>query len=49
MIGIGPYISHPETPLGDHSWAREVPAQEQIPSDELTAYKAVALTHLVCP
>ena len=49
MIGIGPYIAHPETPLGDHSWARHVPAGEQIPSDELTVYKAVALARLVCP
>ena len=49
MIGIGPYISHPATPLGDRSWAREIPADEQIPSDELTVYKAVALTRLVCP
>jgi len=49
MIGIGPYIAHPETPLGDLSWAREIPAEEQIPSDELTVYKAVALTRLVCP
>ncbi len=49
MIGIGPYIAHPETPLGDRSWARHVPAGEQIPSDELTVYKAVALARLVCP
>jgi len=49
MIGIGPYISHPETPLGDLSWARPIPVEEQIPSDELTVYKAVALTRLVCP
>ena len=49
MIGIGPYISHPETPLGDQSWAREIPAGEQIPGDELTVYKVVALTRLVCP
>ncbi len=49
MIGIGPYIAHPETPLGDHSWARQIPAAEQIPSDELTVYKVVALTRLVCP
>jgi biotin synthase len=49
MIGIGPYISHPATPLGDRSWARELPPGEQIPSDELTVYKAVALTRLVCP
>jgi biotin synthase len=49
MIGIGPYISHPATPLGDLSWARRVSADEQIPNDELTAYKAVALARLVCP
>ncbi len=49
MIGIGPYIAHPETPLGDHSWARQIPPEEQIPSDELTVYKAVALTRLVRP
>lgn len=49
MIGVGPYISHPETPLGDHSWSREIPAEEQIPGDELTVYKVVALTRLVCP
>ena len=49
MIGIGPYIAHPATPLGDHSWARKIAADEQIPSDELTVYKTVALTRLVCP
>jgi biotin synthase len=49
MIGIGPYISHPLTPLGDLSWAREIPPEDQIPGDELTAYKVVALARLVCP
>ncbi|MGZ4199116.1 MAG: [FeFe] hydrogenase H-cluster radical SAM maturase HydE [Thermoleophilia bacterium] len=49
MIGIGPYISHPATPLGDRSWARELAPGEQIGSDELTVYKAVALARLVCP
>jgi biotin synthase len=49
MIGIGPYIAHPLTPLGDHSWMRSIPAEEQIPGDELTVYKVVALTRLVCP
>jgi len=24
MIGIGPYMSHPETPLGDHRWAHQI-------------------------
>lgn len=48
MIGIGPYISHPATPLG----AGELPMAEpgdQVPSTELITYKAVALTRLVCP
>ena len=49
MIGIGPFISHPATPLGDRSWAREIPEDAQITSDELTVYKTVALTRLVCP
>jgi biotin synthase len=49
MIGIGPYIPHPETPLGDQSWVREIPPEEQIPGDELTVYKVVALARLVCP
>ncbi len=45
MIGIGPYISHPATPLGDHSWAREMPAGEQIPerrADRLQGRRAHA-------
>jgi len=49
MIGIGPYIVHPATPLGDRSWVRKIPPDEQIPGDELTVYKVVALTRLVCP
>jgi biotin synthase len=76
MIGVGPYIPHPATPLGkvmadgnapegsrtDRGLAgdpakddtpREVPvllpAGEQVPNDELTTLKAVALTRLVCP
>ena len=49
MIGIGPYIAHPLTPLGDRSWARQVAPEDQVKSDELTVYKAVALSRLVCP
>jgi biotin synthase len=49
MIGVGPYIAHPETPLGDRSWVREIPPETQIPGDEPTVYKTVALTRLVCP
>jgi biotin synthase len=49
MIGVGPYISHPATPLGDRSWVRPIDPAQQIPGDELTVYKVVALTRLVCP
>jgi len=49
MIGVGPYIAHPSTPLGDRSWVRPISADEQIPGDELTVYKVVALTRLIRP
>lgn len=49
MIGIGPYISHPETPLGTGTWVHEAPFREQVPNTELMTYKALALTRLVCP
>ncbi|MDQ5984874.1 MAG: biotin synthase [Syntrophus sp. SKADARSKE-3] len=47
MVGVGPYILHPDTPLGKE----QPPAQagEQVSNDELMTYKAVALTRLVCP
>jgi biotin synthase len=49
MIGVGPYIAHPDTPLGDGTWAPTEPLAGQAPNDELTVYKVVALTRLVCP
>ncbi len=49
MIGIGPYISHPATPLGSGEWARLLPVGEQVPNSELMVYKTVALARLVCP
>ncbi|MCY3024317.1 MAG: [FeFe] hydrogenase H-cluster radical SAM maturase HydE [Planctomycetota bacterium] len=49
MIGVGPYISHPATPLGSREWKREVPAGQQVPNTELMVYKVVALARLVCP
>jgi len=49
MIGIGPYISHPATPLGEGAWHRPIDAADQVPNSELMTYKAVALTRLVCP
>jgi biotin synthase len=49
MIGVGPYISHPATPLGTGEWIRPIPTEDQVPNSELMTYKTVALTRLVCP
>jgi len=44
MIGVGPYLPHPQTPLGlvGH-------ADDQPPNDELMTYKMIALARLACP
>jgi biotin synthase len=46
MIGIGPFLPHPATPLGR---ATEPRAPDQVPNTESMVYKAVALTRLVRP
>ncbi len=49
MIGVGPYIAHPETSLGRGEDIIKVAADRQVPNDELMTYKVVALTRLACP
>jgi biotin synthase len=49
MVGIGPYIPDPHTPLGRGEWQRAIPPDEQVPNTELMTCKAVSLTRLVCP
>lgn len=52
MIGVGPYLPHPETPLGKPQVAsREsrVGESDQVPNTEAMTYKVVALTRIVCP
>lgn len=46
MIGVGPFIPHPETPLGQ--CLEDAPA-DQVPNTEKMTYKVIALTRLVCP
>lgn len=46
MIGIGPFLAHPDTPLGAGPVAA---GADQVPADELTTLKAVALARLLCP
>jgi biotin synthase len=49
MIGIGPFIPHPDTPLGvAGAWA-EAPAGEQVPGSEGMVYKTLALARLLRP
>jgi biotin synthase len=47
MIGIGPFIPHPATPLGNGTGRQAT--TEQVPNTELMVYKAVALTRLIRP
>ncbi len=50
MIGIGPFLPSPRTPLGGDGAERlRANDEEQVPNDELTTLKVVALTRLVCP
>jgi biotin synthase len=50
MIGIGLYLPSPRAPLAG-AMGQELAAApaDQVPNDELTTLKAVALTRLVCP
>jgi biotin synthase len=49
MIGIGPYLPHPATPLGRGEWSQPATEGEQVPATEAMVYKTVALTRLLCP
>ena len=47
MVGIGPFLAHPDTPLGAPNV--KTAGADQVPSSEGMVLKAVALTRLVCP
>ena len=50
MVGVGPYIPHPSTPLARHeSIHRSIAGKSQVPNTELMTYTFVALTRLTCP
>ncbi|NUQ66615.1 MAG: [FeFe] hydrogenase H-cluster radical SAM maturase HydE [Pirellulales bacterium] len=49
MIGVGPFLVHPDTPLGDPAFRPLVPDDDQVPSNELMTYKVIALARLMCP
>ncbi len=47
MVGVGPFLAHPDTPLGGKDVANA--GAEQVPSNEWMVLKTVALTRLMCP
>jgi biotin synthase len=49
MIGVGPYIPHPNTPVGADPCIRPVDPDVYPPNTEQMTYKVVALTRIVCP
>jgi biotin synthase len=49
MIGVGPYLRHPNTPLADRGLWLEAADGQQVPASELMTYKVIALARLVCP
>ena len=48
MIGVGPFISNPDTPAGSGE-IEPADWENQVPNSELMVYKVVALTRIVCP
>ena len=49
MIGVGPWLSHPETAIGADPAAWMAPADQQVPNTEDIVYRVIALTRLLCP
>jgi biotin synthase len=49
MIGVGPFLVHPDTPLGDPEFRPLLPDGEQVPANEPMTYKMIALARLACP
>jgi len=49
MIGVGPYIPHPDTPLGRGESSAPRTDGNQVPNDVVTTRKVVALARLLCP
>ncbi len=51
MIGIGPYVESPGTPLAGELGVRlkALAGPSQVPNTDLMTFKVVALTRLICP
>ena len=49
MIGVGPYLRHPDTPLADRDAWPDAADGRQVPASEEMTYKVIALARLACP
>ncbi len=49
MIGVGPYIPHPETQMGRNAASLCLSEDQQVPNDAVMTCKTMALTRMVCP
>ncbi len=49
MIGVGPYISHPNSDIARNLAKLKLEDENQTPNTELMTYKVVALTRILCP
>lgn len=49
MIGVGPFIPHPDTPLGRTPAGSPAPGPDQAPPTEAMTYKVLALARIACP
>lgn len=49
MIGVGPFIPHPLTPLAAEAPGWHAGMSDQTPNDERMTYKMIALSRLFCP
>jgi biotin synthase len=49
MIGVGPYIPHPGTPLAKQGQKLSAPAGQQVPATVDMGLRVIALARLVCP
>jgi len=49
MIGSGPFIPNPDTPLGKEALANPPTDPDQVPASSEMTLKVIALTRLLCP
>lgn len=49
MLSAGPYIPHPDTPLGDEFLLDKNPTGDQIPNSGAVTLKIMALARIFCP